>query len=172
VNSPKSTKSKRRQLRESALQALYAYEMTGEGLENLITSNLMEVRAEHDREFFRSLIQRTVINKKDTDALVQEVVNNWELERLAIIDLIIIRMGITELKFFPEIPPKVSINECLELAKEFSTHSSARFINGILDRVLGKLKEFNDLNKSGRGLLSNSIPNSLPQSDDSTESSS
>lgn len=172
VNSPNFNKSKRRQLRESALQALYAYEMTGEGLEDLITSTLLEVRAENDREFFRSLIQRTVINKNDNDAIVQEVVNNWELERLAIIDLIIIRMGITELKFFPDIPPKVSINECLELAKEFSTQSSARFINGILDRVLAKLKELNNLNKTGRGLLHNSIPHTPLMQNDSTESSS
>jgi len=75
----------------------------------------------------------------------------------ALIDRILLRMGITELLFFPEIPPKVSINEVIEIAKEYSTSNSGKFINGILDAILSDLKLNSNLNKSGRGLIDESF---------------
>ena len=86
--------------------------------------------------------------------------DNWDLSRIALIDRILLRMGICEILFFPDIPPKVSINESIEIAKDYSTSSSGKFINGILDAILDDLKKDGKLNKKGRGLLEESLPKS------------
>jgi transcription antitermination protein NusB len=91
------------------------------------------------------------------DEEINSRVNNWEMSRIALIDLILLRMGICELLFFPEIPPKVSINEAIEIAKEFSTAGSGKFINGILDAILSDLRTKGKLNKLGRGLIDETI---------------
>ncbi|MCK7526701.1 MAG: transcription antitermination protein NusB [Ignavibacteriales bacterium] len=75
-----------------------------------------------------------------------------------LLDRILLRMGICEIPFFPDIPPKVSINESIEIAKDYSTSSSGKFINGILDAILDDLKKDDKLNKKGRGLLEESLP--------------
>jgi N utilization substance protein B len=74
-----------------------------------------------------------------------------------LIDKVLLRIGICELIYFPDIPPKVSINETIEIAKEYSTARSGKFINGILDAILSELKETGKLNKTGRGLVDESI---------------
>jgi N utilization substance protein B len=79
------------------------------------------------------------------------------MNRIALIDKILLRMGICEILHFPDIPPKVSINESIEIAKNFSTAGSAKFINGILDAILAEEKKTGKLNKSGRGLVEESI---------------
>ncbi|HET56271.1 MAG TPA: N utilization substance protein B, partial [Ignavibacteria bacterium] len=76
-----------------------------------------------------------------------------KFERIALLDRLILRLALCELLFFEEIPPKVTINEAIDLAKKFSTEDSGRFVNGILDAVLRKLKQENRLAKHGRGLL-------------------
>ena len=81
---------------------------------------------------------------------------NWELKRIATVDRILLRMAITELLRFEDIPPKVTINESINLAKQFSSVMSSRFINGILDAVLRELTDAGRLNKSGRGLITSS----------------
>jgi N utilization substance protein B len=78
---------------------------------------------------------------------------NWDTERIAEIDTIILKMAICEFLKFPSIPIKVTINEYLELAKEYSTPKSSIFINGILDNLVKEYQAANKLNKSGRGLL-------------------
>ena len=88
--------------------------------------------------------------------LAQEMVDktpNWDKERIAEIDTILIKMAICELLHFPSIPVKVSINEYLEVAKEYSTPKSSIFINGILDKLSKEYQEQNRLNKMGRGLM-------------------
>ena len=85
--------------------------------------------------------------------MILEKVVNWELERMALIDKIVLRMGVTELLYFPEIPPKVSINEAIDISKDYCTRNSGKFVNGILDAILDDLKKEEKLNKSGRGLL-------------------
>jgi N utilization substance protein B len=80
------------------------------------------------------------------------------MDRIALIDKLLLQIGITELMYFPEIPPKVSINEVIEIAKDYSTSNSGKFINGILDAILSELKESGNLNKSGRGLIGESLP--------------
>lgn len=106
-----------------------------------------------DKDFAKQLFLKTVLNDKE---LAQEYVNktpNWDVERIAIIDTVLLKMAICELLKFPSIPVKVTINEYLEIAKEYSTPKSSIFINGILDNLVKDYKEQNKLIKTGRGLI-------------------
>lgn len=149
---------KRRIVREKALQILYAYEMNKESFDLLMQDLLIEIKDEEDISFAKNLISKVIDNVKELDAWISKRVNNWEMNRIALIDKILLRIGICELLYFADIPPKVSINEAIEIAKIFSTAGSGKFINGILDAVLSELKKAGVLNKSGRGLLEESIP--------------
>jgi len=108
---------------------------------------------EEDKEFARQLFRKTILN---ADVLVKEYedkTRNWELDRIAELDTIILNLGVCELQKFPSIPVKVTINEYLELAKEYSTPKSSIFINGILDALVKEYRQENKLNKIGRGLI-------------------
>lgn len=150
-------KFSRRVMREKVLQILYAYQINGEGLTLISNSFLTEVPAGVDKEFAVKLVDSVVAHLKEIDALIRSRVNNWELDRIALIDRLLLRMGIAELMYFPDIPPKVSINEVIEIAKEYSTAKSGKFINGILDALLTHLKESDQLNKTGRGLIDTNL---------------
>lgn len=147
----------RRIVREKVLQILYAYEINRDGLEALIDGVMADVENIDDREFARSIINKVIIHSSEFDEEIKNRVNNWEFNRIAIIDRILIRMGMCELLYFPDIPPKVTINEAIEIAKNFSTASSGKFINGVLDNYLDNLKQNNQLNKKGRGLIEETI---------------
>jgi len=151
-------KSNRRILREKALQVLYAYELNGEGLTILTEGVLSDLSSPTDIDFAKQLINKTVANSKIFDEKIQEKVANWEMDRIALIDRILLRIGITELLNFPDIPPKVTINEIIEIAKDYSTSNSNKFINGILDAILSDLKKSGQLNKTGRGLIEQTLP--------------
>ena len=151
-------KSQRRGLRERCLQILYAYEMNGEGLSNILDGLLTDIQNENDKEFCEKIVNNAVANAKNIDDMIKVRVNNWEMDRIALMDKLLLRIGITELLFFPDIPPKVSINEVIEIAKDFSTSNSGKFLNGILDAILTDLKKSGKLNKTGRGLVEQSIP--------------
>ena len=146
-------KSQRRIAREKVLQALYAYQINGEGLSVHTDAMVADIQSEHDRKFARKLINTVVANNDELNKKIEEKVSNWEIERIAIIDKILLRMGLAELIYFEDIPPKVSINEVIDLSKEFSSANSGKFINGILDAVLTDLKKTGKLNKVGRGLI-------------------
>lgn len=148
---------KRRLVREKVLQYLYAYEMNKDNLEELKKDLLSEIKDEADKDFAENLINKTIINGKETDDRIIEKVSNWEMNRIALIDKILMRIGITEILYFPDIPPKVSINEVIEIAKMYSTSGSGKFINGILDTILNDEKVAGRLNKIGRGLVEESI---------------
>ncbi len=101
-----------------------------------------------------------LLNKSDEHAvyaleLIERFSQNWELGRIAHVDRVILKIAITELLSFPEIPPKVTINESIEIVKKYSTEKSGVFVNGILDSVLTELKATNRLVKTGRGLIDN-----------------
>src|ERR1035437_8492097 len=149
---------KRRIVIEKVLQILYAFEMNKESLQLLMDGVLSDVEDKTDKEFAETLVNRVLIHTKELDIKIKQRVDNWELGRIALIDRILLRIGLCELFYFPEIPPKVSINEVIEIAKEYSTAGSGKFINGILDAVLSELKDSGNLNKSGRGLLQETIP--------------
>jgi N utilization substance protein B len=150
-------KSKRRIIREKVLQILYAHELNKESLASFSAEVLDDVKDKADQEFAHSLIRRVLSNVEELDSKIKERVENWELNRIALIDKILLRMGICELLYFPDIPPKVSINESIEIAKNYSTASSGKFINGILDAILAAQKKSGKLNKIGRGLVEDSI---------------
>lgn len=152
-----TNKSKRRIVREKVLQILYAYEMNRESLESISREVLSEVTDDTDKNFALELIRRVLENVDDLDERIIQRVTNWEMNRIALIDKILLRMGICELLHFPDIPPKVSINESIEISKDYSTAGSAKFINGILDAVLAEEKKDGKLNKTGRGLVEESI---------------
>ena len=150
-------KSKRRIIREKVLQILYAFELNKESLTSFSAEVLEEVKVETDREFARALIRRVLANVEELDNKIRERVENWDLNRIALIDKILLRIGICELLHFPDIPPKVSINESIEIAKDYSTAGSGKFINGILDAILADQKKSGKLNKLGRGLVEESL---------------
>jgi N utilization substance protein B len=152
-----TNKSKRRIVREKVLQILYAYEMNKESLQPLSLEILKDVADETDKAFAQELIRKVLANIEDLDERINQRVTNWEMNRIALIDKILLRIGICELLHFPDIPPKVSINESIEIAKDYSTAGSAKFINGILDAILAEEKKVGKLNKSGRGLVEESI---------------
>jgi len=157
-------KSNRRILREKVLQVLYAYELNGEGLTNLTNGILSDLTSIPDIDFAKKLIDSVVANTKDLDAIIQEKVSNWEMDRIALIDRILLRIGISEIMNFPDIPPKVTINEVIEIAKDYSTSNSNKFINGILDAFLSDLKKSGKLNKTGRGLIDQSLTKKIHSS--------
>jgi transcription antitermination protein NusB len=118
---------------------------------------LSDIPDKTDKEFGTDLINRVIIHNKELDQEIKSRVDNWEMNRIAIIDLILLRMGICEILYFPEIPPKVSINESIEIAKEYSTAGSGKFINGILDAILTDIKTHGRLKKLGRGLIDETV---------------
>ena len=106
-----------------------------------------------DQRFTEELYRKTLRYQTETKKIIEEKAQNWELDRIATIDLIILEMALTEFLYFPNIPAQVTINEYIELAKNYSTEKSRVFVNGILDKTLKELKDNNNLPKSGRGLL-------------------
>jgi transcription antitermination protein NusB len=108
---------------------------------------------EDDKEFAKQLFRKTILNFTELAKTYQDKTNNWEVDRIAEVDAILLNMGVCELQKFPSIPVKVTINEYLEIAKEYSTAKSSIFINGILDVLVKEMKENQTLNKIGRGLI-------------------
>ncbi|RZJ28971.1 MAG: transcription antitermination factor NusB [Flavobacterium sp.] len=108
---------------------------------------------EEDKDYARDLFRKTVLNEPELAKNYIDKTPNWDTERIAEIDTIILKMAIAEFLKFPSIPVKVAINEYLELAKEYSTPKSSIFINGILDNLVKEFQAGNKLNKAGRGLL-------------------
>lgn len=137
------------------MQALYAYELGGGDadhiLETLIRPNL-EASPE-GLKFATSLFLRVLDRTDEADAVIARHTKNWDLSRIALIDRLLLRMAICEMLAFEDIPPKVSINEAIEVAKRYSTAKSGKFINGVLDAVLLELQREGQLKKSGRGLV-------------------
>lgn len=106
-----------------------------------------------DKHFSINLLRQSVINDAKFSELISNKTQNWEIERVAQMDLILMQMALAELLKMPDIPIKVSINEYLELAKYYSTSNSKSFVNGILDNLMVELKEKGLIKKSGRGLI-------------------
>ena len=105
-----------------------------------------------DKKYFDELANLSLKNFESNNQLINKYITNWDLDRLAKIDLVIINLAITELINFKEIPIKVSLNEYIEISKDYSTEKSSLFINGILDKIVKDLVKNNSLIKEGRGL--------------------
>jgi N utilization substance protein B len=106
-----------------------------------------------EKEFVVDLFRKTVTMNTENELLIDELTKNWELERIAKMDIILLKIGITELQIFPEIPTKVTLNETIEISKYYSTPKSNTFINGVLDKAIDRLKKDKKIIKIGRGLL-------------------
>ena len=106
-----------------------------------------------EKDFLVDLLKKTALNDAKLKSFVEDKLTNWDKERVAVLDLIILKMAICEFLHFPSIPVKVTINEYLELAKEYSTAKSSLFINGVLNVVHKELSEKELIKKIGRGLL-------------------
>jgi len=129
---------KRRKARELALQVLYAFELSGDPIDTILSEIPDQGTVPPEvGEFAASLSRKTVQHLDQIDEVIIQKVQRWELSRIAVVDKTILRLAICELLYFPDIPQKVSINEAIELAKIYSTRESGRFVNGILDSVAG-----------------------------------
>lgn len=106
-----------------------------------------------DEEFAKRLLRNTVLKHKENLELIDKFTYNWELDRIAAMDTLIMEMAITEIMEFPTIPVKVSMNEYIDIAKFYSTEQSNSFVNGVLDKVIASLKVNGQIQKQGRGLI-------------------
>ncbi len=127
---------KRTRARELALQFLYQLDLRGP---ELLEEAKAFFRAEEDdksaRDFATQLVNGVVEHRQELDQVIRGVAQNWEIARMAVIDRNVLRMAAFELFHCPDVPPKVAINEAIELGKRFSTQNSGAFINGILDKI-------------------------------------
>jgi len=108
---------------------------------------------EDDEEFLVDLFRKAILHQQEFTGDIDEKTPNWDTERIADMDMILIKMALTEFLYFPSIPTKVTINEYIEIAKDYSTRKSSYFINGVLDKLLKDYNKSGRLNKIGRGLL-------------------
>lgn len=113
-------------------------------------------KTEEDSEFARKLMRKTVLENDENLKLIDKFTNNWEIERISETDKLLMSCAISELKYFPSIPVKVTLDEYIEISKSYSSPKSGGFINGVLDKAVSLLKESNQLVKTGRGLIEES----------------
>lgn len=128
----------RRKARELALQLLYELDLRGEAEPGATADDFWRRQPavpEDVRSFAESIVRGTKAQQDKIDEMISRFAERWDLDRMAVVDRNILRAGIFELLWAGDIPPKVAINEALEVARKFSTEESTRFINGILDRV-------------------------------------
>ena len=128
----------RRRAREYALQILFQIDLTASELNQKLKDDFWEGSREDDnvKEFTEAIVRGTTENIAPLDDVIRKAAENWQLERMAVIDKSILRIAAYELIHMPDIPSSVTINEAIEISKKYSTEESASFINGILDRIL------------------------------------
>jgi N utilization substance protein B len=131
----------RRDGREAAIQFLYQFDAhKPANVEEALTSFWKQNEGSQAvRDFANDLLRGALEKLPEVDAKIRTLADNWDFERLAVVDRNILRLAVYEMLFRPEIPPVVSINEAIEIAKKFSTAESGKFVNGLLDRVKKEL---------------------------------
>ena len=107
---------------------------------------------EEDQQFAVNLYRKTILQSESFESLIAEKTTNWEVERIAMMDILLMKMALTEILQFENIPIKVTLNEYIEISKLYSSPKSKMFINGILDKLVHEFKSENKINKTGRGL--------------------
>ena len=135
--------------------ALYMVTRTVSSLKQSHTavSVLPQFKSEDDLEFAKTLMVKTLVQYDDNQELIDKYTQNWDVERIAFMDNLIISIAIAELTSFESIPVKVTLNEWIDIAKYYSSPTSSNFVNGILDKIVAELMESGRIKKSGRGLL-------------------
>ena len=127
---------RRRQSREAALKLLYALDITRADVKEVVRAPWAEaLLSDNIRDFTTTLVTGVIRCRDEIDAFIQECSTNWSLERIGLVERNILRFAIYELCFLPDIPPNVTINEAVEVAKKYGTQEAPAFINGILDRI-------------------------------------
>ncbi len=134
------------------IKSLRAFKASGDGSEKLMPL----FKNEEDKDFVKRLFRKAVLNHKENEELISQFIQNWDVERVAFMDIVVMSLAITEMIEFPEIPVKVSLDEYIEIAKYYSTQKSNIFINGILDKTVDHLKKEGKIKKMGRGLIGES----------------
>lgn len=109
--------------------------------------------AEDDKNFISVLFRKTIAGDKEYETLIDQKTKNWELDRIASMDILLMKMAIAEFLNVSNVPVKVSLNEYIDISKEYSTPNSKTFINGVLDKIIAELKQGNKIQKTGRGLM-------------------
>jgi transcription antitermination protein NusB len=105
-----------------------------------------------DTQFMSALFNKTIIYREQFDELIDKHAKNWEIERIANMDMLLMEMALAEIMYIPSVPVKASLNEYIDISKQYSTPSSKIFVNGVLDKIIGELRRENKLTKTGRGL--------------------
>ncbi|MGH7356625.1 MAG: transcription antitermination factor NusB [Candidatus Rokuibacteriota bacterium] len=128
---------RRRKAREVALQFLYQLDRHGaDDPEPFAEEFWVRYPVDADtREFAEALVRGTKQNQGKVDELIGQCAEHWDLDRMAVVDRNLLRIAVYEMLWQPDVPPKVAINEAIEIAKKFGTAESSRFVNGVLDRV-------------------------------------
>ncbi len=108
-----------------------------------------------DLEFMSLLFNKTILYHQQFEELIGKHTQNWEVERIANMDMLLMEMSLAEILYIPNVPVKASLNEYIDISKEYSTPNSKTFVNGVLDKIIAELKRENKINKSGRGLKEN-----------------
>lgn len=127
---------KRTKARECALQILYQIDITKDSPDNLLSAFWEDKKTESEvRDFATALVKGTVENMQKIDDIITKYASNWKLKRMAVVDRNVLRLSAYELLYREDIPPKVSINEAVDLAKKYGDIDSGKFVNGVLDRI-------------------------------------
>lgn len=133
---------KRRKSREHALKILYRKDITKENINEIIKSYWEESKVNSDiKGFSIQLAKGTTSNIGKIDRCIKKVSEHWSLDRMSVIDRNILRAAVHELLFMKDIPPKVAIDEAIEIAKKFGTDDSADFVNGLLDKIKSEMEK-------------------------------
>ena len=123
--------------RAIALQALYQFDLQGEDFRPHLRDFLREWSQDADtRDYALKLVEGCRLARDELDRLIRERAENWDLSRMSVVDRNILRLGVYELRYEPDVPPKVAVNEAIRLAKTFGSVESGAFVNGVLDRVM------------------------------------
>jgi len=110
-----------------------------------------------DEDFVKTLFRKAVMHSKQNSELIDRNTTNWEIERIALMDILVMQLAITEIMEFSEIPVKVTLNEYIEIAKYYCTSKSSTFVNGILDNIVKEIREKRLLTKTGKGLIGEAV---------------
>ncbi|OGY44871.1 MAG: transcription antitermination factor NusB [Candidatus Buchananbacteria bacterium RIFCSPHIGHO2_01_FULL_39_14] len=141
--------SNRHLARTIALQTLYQWDFNGRQplvLPEVIKKNLDEFAPQFDdKGFIEHLVNGVITNQKDIDQLITKYAPEWPLEQITMVDRNVLRIGIQEMRYDPEIPEKVAINEAIELAKTFGGESSGKFVNGVLGTIYKEMVKNNEI---------------------------
>jgi len=132
----------RRMARECALEVLYRLDLVGDEPENTMEEIASRKNPSQDAEdYLRRLVAAVLTNQKEIDAMLRRHLRRWRLERLTVLDRAILRLATAELLSFSDVPPKVSINEAVEVSKKYGDDDSGKFVNGVLDGVFRELQK-------------------------------